>query len=534
MRLLKAEKAAPEWTGSDLQRDVRLSDEHRLINAHSSFVQQKLRPLWTHQEKAIDDLRAAIASGSRRPLIQAPTGFGKTLTAAHIIDMALRKNRRIIFTVPALALIDQTVNAFWQEGIRDIGVIQSDHPMTNAAAPVQVASVQTLARRRIPEADLVVVDEAHRRFDSVTKWMADPAWRHVPFIGLSATPWTKGLGKDYDKLIIAATTADLIEQGYLSPFVVYAPSAPDLSGVTVARTGDYDQTELAEAVDKSELVGDVVSEWISRGENRPTLCFGVNRKHAEHMSQRFNEAGVKAEYLDCFTTDDERKKIIGRFERGDTKIICNVGVLSTGFDSDVRCIIDARPTKSEMLFVQTIGRGLRTAPGKDNLIILDHAGNHLRLGMVTDIHHESLDDGEPNKSKNKERERKEPLPKLCDHCAAVIPRGAMSCPQCGVVIEAMTDVLIRDGNLVRLGDHSPDAPRFTLGDKIKFYSELLHIARERNYSSGWVSHKFREKFKTWPNGWEFKTATPYPASLATKQWVRSRAIAFAKGRAAHG
>lgn len=511
-----------------------MSGEHQFNTANLPIVQQKLRSLRPHQQQAIDDLRSAIASGSRRPLIQAPTGFGKTLTAAHIIDMALRKGRRIIFTVPALALIDQTVTAFWNEGIRDIGVIQSDHPMTNPAAPVQVASVQTLARRRIPEADIVVVDEAHRRFDSVSKWMTDPAWRHVPFIGLSATPWTKGLGKDFDNLIIAATTADLIEEGYLSPFVVYAPSAPDLSGVTVARTGDYDQTELAEAVDKSELVGDVVSEWISRGENRPTLCFGVNRKHAEHMSQRFNETGVKSEFIDCFTPDEYRKKIIGRFERGETKIICNVGVLSTGFDSDVRCIIDARPTKSEMLFVQTIGRGLRTAPGKDNLIILDHAGNHLRLGLVTDIHHEHLDDGKQNKSTSKDRERKEPLPKLCEHCAAVIPRGAASCPQCGVVIEAKTDVMIRDGNLVRLGDRASDAPRYTIREKVKFYSELLTIARERNYSQGWLSHKFREKFNTWPNGYEYRNAQPCPPSLATRQWVRSRAIAFAKGRRAHG
>jgi DNA repair protein RadD len=490
-----------------------------------------LRPLWQHQEQAIDDLRAALTSGSRRPLIQAPTGFGKTLTAAHIIDRALQRGKRVIFTVPALALIDQTLQAFRAEGIRCIGVMQADHHMTDLSQPVQIASVQTLARREIPTADLVIIDEAHRKYDSISQWMKSPSWANIPFVGLSATPWTRGLGKDFDKLIVAATTADLIDKGFLSKFVVYAPTTFDVSKVAVARTGDFDQSELAEAIDKSELVGDVVAEWMARGENRPTLCFGVNRKHAEHMSQRFNEAGFRAEYLDCFTKDYERQEIIGRFNRGDTRILCNVGVLSTGFDSDVRCIIDARPTRSEMLFVQTIGRGLRTAKGKDDLIILDHAGNHLRLGLVTDIHHESLDDGRSRRAEDKDRERKVPLPRLCDDCKAVIPRGATVCSQCGVVIEAKTDVVIRDGNLIKIGSPVAAAPAPSMAERIVFFAELKHIAHERGYSPGWAAHKFKDRFGSWPNGWEYRSAPPRLASLKTKQWVRSRTIAFAKRKA---
>ena len=237
-------------------------------------------------------------------------------------------------------------------------------------------------------------------FESVNAWMTDPAWADVPFIGLSATPWSRGLGKYYDDLIVAARTGDLIDTGYLSPFVVFAPSEPDLSDVrTVA--GEYHQGELADACNTSPLVGDVIDTWLQRGEDRPTLCYGVDRAHAEHLQQRFIEAGVAAEYIDCFTENAERERIFRRFDAGTTRIICNVGTLTTGFDRDVRCIIDAKPTKSEILFVQTIGRGLRTANGKDKLIVLDHAGNHLRLGMVTDIHHEHLDDGEPKKGRRR-------------------------------------------------------------------------------------------------------------------------------------
>jgi len=352
-----------------------------------------LRPMRPHQACALEALRASLRAGNKRPLLQAPTGFGKTLTAAHIIARALERDYRVVFTVPALSLVEQTADAFRKEGIDCVGVLQGDHALTDPSQPVQICSIQTLARREKPEAALVIVDEAHRMFESVNAWMSHPAWADVPFVGLSATPWSRGLGKYYDDLIVAARAAELIEAGFLSPFVVYAPSQPDLTDVrTVA--GEFYQGELADACNKSTLVGDVVATWLARGENRPTLAYGVDRAHAEHLQQRFLEAGIAAEYIDAFTDNAVRERIFRRFRAGVTKIITNCATLTTGVDLDVRCIIDAKPTKSEILFVQTIGRGLRTAPGKDKLIVLDHAGNHLRLGMVTDIHHEHLDAGE--------------------------------------------------------------------------------------------------------------------------------------------
>ena len=488
-----------------------------------------LRPLWPHQHRAIDMLRQSLRDGKKRPLIQAPTGFGKTLTAAHLIQGALDKGNRVIFTVPALSLIEQTVDAFRKEGIYSVGVMQGDHILTDPTQPVQVASVQTLARRQKPAAALVIIDEAHRMFESVNEWMTDPEWSDVPFIGLSATPWSKGLGKYYDDLIVAARTGDLINDGYLSPFVVYAPSEPDLSGVhTVA--GEYHQAELADACNKSQLVGDIIDTWLKRGEDRPTLCYGVDRAHAEHLQQRFLEASVAAEYIDCYTDNAERERIFRRFDAGTTRIICNVGTLTTGFDRDVRCIIDAKPTKSEILFVQTIGRGLRTANGKDKLIVLDHAGNHLRLGLVTDIHHEHLDDGKSASASARASEKSAPLPRLCDCCKAVMPAGAKICEQCGAVREAKSCVKMVDGELVELGsgkggDLSPSA-----AEKRQFLGELKHITAERGYSSGWAAHKFREKFRHWPNDPWTRSAEPTPPSLKTKQWVRSRQIAFAKGK----
>jgi DNA repair protein RadD len=186
------------------------------------------RTLRLYQETALDLLRESLRTGHRRPILQLPTGAGKTRIAAEIINKALIKGRRAIFVIPRQVLIEQTVAAFEREGIWNVRVIQGKNFRTNPNAPVQIAMAQTLARREIPPADIVIVDECHLQFKSVTKWIADPAWQSVPFIGLSATPWAKGLGKSYDDLLMPVSIQELIGEGYLSTSRVFAPPAPDL------------------------------------------------------------------------------------------------------------------------------------------------------------------------------------------------------------------------------------------------------------------------------------------------------------------
>ncbi|MGY4437066.1 superfamily II DNA or RNA helicase [Bradyrhizobium sp. F1.13.1] len=299
-----------------------------------------LRP---HQTRILEQINQAIADGRRRIMVQAPTGFGKTILAAEIARLKSDASQRVIFTAPALSLIDQTVEKFYRQGVWDVGVIQANHPLTNYSRPVQIASIDTLRRRKIPPADLVMIDEAHRGSEFCQQWLQNPEWADVPFIGLSATPWARGLGKYYDKLIVAATTTELIEAGYLSRFRVFAPSSPDLTGVRIL-AGDYNEGDLSKAMDKSALVADVVDTWRERGRGRPTLCFAVDRPHAKNLQQKFIAAGIVAEYVDAFTKAPEREAIAKRFHRGEVEVVCNVGCLTTGIDWDVRCIILARPT----------------------------------------------------------------------------------------------------------------------------------------------------------------------------------------------
>ena len=485
--------------------------------------------LRSYQTDAIAKLRRSLLEGHKRPVVQMPTGAGKTIAAAEIVRMAVAKGKRVLFCVPSLSLIDQTVEKFERHDIWEIGVIQAMHERTDGRMPVQVCSVQTLARRKIPRADLVIVDECHVLFKFYDGWFNSEEWKDIPVVGLTATPWAKGMGRLYDDLIIGTTTQELIDQKHLSDFKVFAPSSPDLTGVKVV-AGDYNKLQLGKAMDKAPLVADIISTWLEKGENRQTICFAVNRVHAKHIQNLFLEAGVPTGYMDSYTDMLERASIAKQFADGDLRIVCNVGVLTTGVDWDVRCIILARPTKSEILYTQMIGRGLRTAEGKDYCLVLDHSDTTLRLGFVTDISYDKLDDG---KGKGvSEREKKIALPKACSKCAFLKPPRTPVCPACGFKAEAIDKVESVTGELLELSrDGKQKGTVYTTQEKETFYRELRGYATSHGFKDGWAYWVYKDKFGVGPaNTFKKISLAPSPATLS---WIKHRNIAKAKQRDKH-
>jgi DNA repair protein RadD len=337
---------------------------------------------------------------------------GKTKTAVELIGEYVGRNKRIVFAVPRIDLIEQTVKALYREGLTDVGVIQGKHRLTNSAAAVQVCSEQTLVRRDAPQADLIFIDECHLQFKKIHDWINSPQLQSVPVIGLSATPWSR-VGKHFKKLIKPTSIANLIEKKNLVPFSVFAPPGPDLSTFRTL-AGDFNESDLSTVCDTSPLVANIVGTWQKRGEDRQTLLFAIDRKHAKHLEERFNESGITCEYVDGDVPMFERQDVFDRFRSGETRVISSIGTLDTGVDLPIcSCVIDARPTKSVIRYVQTIGRGLRVCEGKQNLIILDHAGNTVRLGRVTDIDSDVLDDGDAVVSAERSKERKTQEILLC-------------------------------------------------------------------------------------------------------------------------
>ena len=495
------------------------------------------RVLRPYQTDAICGARGSVAAGNRWVLLQLPTAAGKTVIAAEIIRTARAKGTRCCFAVPMTSLVDQTVQRFFEHGLSDIGVMQADHPMTDPSKPIQVATVQTLARRQKPDVGLVIIDEAHRQDRQLMKWLKSPEMTGVIVIGLSATPWAKGMAKDWDDLIICSTTKDMIAAGYLSPYRVFAPSHPDLSGVRT-KMGDFNETDLAEAMNKPSLVADVVETWLTRAENRPTLVFAVDRAHAKSLQDRFEEVGIPCGYVDCNSTPEDRKSVEKKFQSGEYPVVASVGTLTTGVDWDVRCIVLARPTKSEMLYCQIVGRGLRLAPGKVDCLILDHSDTTQRLGFVDDIHYTELNDGAKRGPSSGDKAK--PLPKECPKCQFLRPAKVSKCPSCGFQPEMTSKLVIAEGSLdeVTRGKSKKRGAQIgtvTVGGNVmsqqKFFLMLSHIAQERGYSSGWSSNQYRAMTGVYPP-FSWRDLLPIRADIAVKQWVKSRQIAYAKRREA--
>ncbi|EAC1238184.1 ATP-dependent helicase [Salmonella enterica] len=474
-------------------------------------------------------------------LLYAPVGFGKTAIAAFITDGFVSRNLRVMFVAPYTVLLDQTATRFIDYGLpaEEIAYIWRNHPSYNPHALIQIASADTLIRREFPDnIDLLIVDECHLRRKTLLQTIERLTTEtQTKVIGLSGTPFSKWLGNYYAELIKPTTMKELIQMGHLSPYEFYAPSHPDLSsvGTTYHETygADYNESDIARVMSDAKLVDDIVRNWLEHGDNLPSVCFCVNVAHANFVTIEFNRAGVQAEVMTALTPHAERQLIIQRFERGITKIIVNVGVLVAGFDSDVRCIVYARPTKSETRWIQIIGRGLRTAPGKKVCRIFDHTGTVNRLGFPDDIEYDYLkteNDGMEQKALTRviSSDTPDPLPRQCPKCSFMKPVGMPICPMCGFKPLVGRDVATDTTRKLKKIGKSEDKP--TKETKQGWWSQILFYQKTRAMqgkplSDAWCARVFHNKFQSWPNGLihSAQEITPEVAN-----YIKSQQIAWAK------
>lgn len=484
-----------------------------------------LRP---YQLAALDKLRASLARGNRRVMLYSPTGSGKTVTAEQMIRGAISKGKRVAFIANRKQLVGQASAHLTRAGIPH-GILQGDNTRS-LDARVLVCSIDTIAARGFPDdIDLIVIDEAHAVVGSQKYRKLLEKHNRVVVIGLSATPFAPGLGQVFDDMVIAATIRELIDDGYLVDLDVFAPADPDLTGVRsqcgIGGEMDFSETQLAEAVDKPELVGDIVAHWHKLAAGKQTVAFCSSIPHSQHVVEAFRAAGIKAEHIDYHADDDTRADILGRFARGEFTVLSNVGLLAEGWDCpSTEAMILARPTRSLARFLQMVGRVLRPAPGKMRALLLDHSGTTMRLGFPTDDLPLELDDGRANTSGSKRQERRKSEPKPCPSCKYVRPAGVHACPSCGFTPQRQSDVQVQDGELVRLNRKKVAASRL---EKAAAYSGLLQIADERRYSQGWVAHQYRELFGVWPRA---MPEVPREPSAELRAWVASRMIRYLKGR----
>lgn len=485
------------------------------------------------QDRAHEALRQGFREGHLRQLLMAATGAGKTYLGMRIIKETLAKGRRAMFLCDRRTLISQTSDTAERYGLWSHGIIQADNPRLDLTKAFQIGSIQTLARRGWPDnLDVLVVDEAHTTYKAWTEFAMN---FKGAVIGLSATPFTPGLGKIFSRVVNAATMDELTHEGVLVPMRIFSCRRPDMAG---AATSGGEWTDKAAEERELVLVGDVVTEWCKLARERKTICFGATIAHCAEIARQFNEAGIPAAMFTADTKDDERRALLQDFRQRDsyTRVLVSVEALAKGFDvPDVGCVIDARPLrKSLSTAIQMWGRGLRSSvdTGKEDCLLLDFSGNIIRFAddfsKVYFEGLEKLDDGEKlDKEIRKDEERE---PKACPQCGYK-PMGKR-CVGCGhepvrqSLVEAlpgqMAEVVLNGKRL---------AP-----DLSNLYAQLATYAKQHSSpekQQGRAAHLYKDITGMWPpREWKVEQAPHTEPTRNTLNKIKSLRIAFIKGGAA--
>jgi len=438
-----------------------------------------LRP---RQSQALQDLRQAYASGARAPVLVAPTGFGKTAVSCEIIRGAVAKGRRVWFLAHLREILDDTADRLAQAGIPH-GQIRAGH-RPGPDQPVQVVGVQTAARRQgLPPPDLVIIDECHlavaATYRAVLTAAGDPL-----LLGLTGTPERldgRGLGELFDRLVATCSTGELIAEGLLARCRVFAPPGADLSQLRT-RAGEFDQGQAGEILSRPTVVGDALEHWQRLCQGRRGVAFCSTVRHAETVAEQWRSAGLRAVAVSGGSADDDRRAAVELLRSGELDLVACAQLWVAGVDVPaLDAVVWLRPTQSLTVWLQGCGRGLRTAPGKADCLILDHVGNALRHGLPQDRREWSL---EGRRKRPRQGEAAVGV-RQCEECYACYDPALPACPECGMVPVVKVRKLIQTaGELRELEEGARRARRREQGEA-RTYDDLVRIGKARGMANPW-------------------------------------------------
>jgi len=406
----------------------------------------------------------------RRVLAVLPTGSGKTVLFSAIANDFVARRGSVLVLAHREELITQAADKLQAIASCDVGIIKAGHK-PNYDAPIQVASVQSMARRMasVREPALIIVDEAHHSAAATYRRILerfDGAYQ----LGLTATPARlDGTGFDdlFDSLVCGPTVQELIDAGHLCPFKLYADPRPMRTGRK--RCGDYLTSDLARENPVIELSGNLINAYRQRCPQARCLVFAVNIEHSQAIAQRYNQAGIPAVHLDGDTPDDERREALAKLASGQLKVISNCNLFSEGLDLPmIEAVQIASPTASLVKWLQMCGRALRPSAGKDFAILLDHTNTWENLGLPTRKRLWGLDG-------IKEPEKGNPL-KFIEK-------------EDGEVLEV--EILEEETVLEAIAEEHPVIKPY-LKRWFAKWEALLATREERGYEPGWLFYQLQE------------------------------------------
>lgn len=442
-------------------------------------------PLRPYQEQLVSKVRDAWLHGKKAPCIVLPCGGGKSCIVAEMAKRTTDNKKRVLFLVHRKELCQQIESTFRRWGVDMLRC--------------SVMMVQTAARRlaKIPPPALIITDENHHSPAATYKKVYD-AFPDAKRVGVTATPIRldgSGLGDVNDILIEGVSAKWLIDNSFLAPYDYYAPSLVDLSGIKIKK-GDYDISSVENLMLRKAVFGDVIKYYNQLAKGRQAVCYCTSVRHSMETAMQFNMAGIDAAHIDGSTPKSERERIIEDFRRGAIDILCNVDLISEGFDvPDCECAILLRPTQSLTLYIQQSMRCMRYRKGK-RAVIIDHVGNYARFGMPDADRRWSLDS--KKKRKNEVMKEDEVKIKECPECFYVFrpfnEKGepVNVCPVCGYEFpkKERSEIEHEQAELKKIEGFVLD---YKTPEECLSYSELLDYARKHGYKDGWAFYQAKER-----------------------------------------
>jgi len=416
-----------------------------------------LRP---YQLQAKQDIHAAWDSGYLNVLAVLPTGAGKTVLFSDIIkdhgraSCAIAHRQELVSQI-SLALAKDKVRHRIIGPRSVVALCVSQHMAELGASYYDpsslcaVAGVDTLVRRGaelaasgwLDSVSLCVQDECHHSL-AENKWgTAFGMFKNAKLLGVTATPERadgKGLGRHadgiFDSMVVGPGMRDLINMQYLTEYRVFAPPSDFIrpGADAVGSTGDFGHAKLKSAVNKSQIVGDVVTHYLRIAPGKLGVTFTNSVETATEIAEQFNAAGVPAEVVSAKTPTADRISILRRFKKRELMQLVNVDLFGEGFDLPaIEVVSMARATESYPLYIQQFGRALRLLDGKQFALIIDHVGNVMRHGLP-DARREWTLDRREKRGKSKPNDS---IPvRACIQCSAVYERIHAACPACGHIL----------------------------------------------------------------------------------------------------